>query len=306
MMAGLLDWNVAVYCANEAARLKGCLESVAAALAGRRALITVILNGSHDGSLEIARAAARAGAPIEIYQIAAADKSNAINQFYYTLRSPARAYAGVDGYVFIGSSSFRAMEERLGADAHAVAVTGVAVNGRTMKLAAEETITVGGRLNGQLHAFRPEFLDRMTARGIKLPVDLYRGDSLLGSMAAHNLDPLSEPWNNARIPGVRMATFEIPVLSPFKPKDLRRQFRRKVRQVRGRLENEAIKLIIYRAGYEALPDDANEMILTFLSTRSVPSELLANRAIQRLAIWQITRARRPDSSNLMPLKVPLI
>ena len=122
MTTELLDWDVAVYCVNEADRLRGCLDSLAVALAGRRAVITVILNGSRDRSLEIARAAARDGAPVRIFRIEVADKSNAINQFYYTLRAPARACAGVDGYAFIGPASFRAMEERLNTDPHALAV----------------------------------------------------------------------------------------------------------------------------------------------------------------------------------------
>ena len=54
-----LDWNVAVYCQNEEKRLQGCLERVIAALTGRRALITVILNGS-SGSQPRDRAARRA------------------------------------------------------------------------------------------------------------------------------------------------------------------------------------------------------------------------------------------------------
>ncbi|HTQ33604.1 MAG TPA: glycosyltransferase, partial [Stellaceae bacterium] len=153
-MTDELDWNVAIYCFNEEKRLKGCLDSVIAALTGRRALITVVLNGSQDRSLDIAREAALAGGPIEIFQIAAADKSNAINQFIYTLRSPASAYGAVDGYAYIAATSFRAMEERLEADSHAMAVTGVCTNGRTMKLAAERTLKIGGQLHGQLHAFR--------------------------------------------------------------------------------------------------------------------------------------------------------
>jgi hypothetical protein len=302
-MAELLDWNVAVYCVNEATRLRGCLDSIAAALAGRRAVITVILNGSRDRSLEVARAAANAGAPIEIFQIAMADKSNAINQFYYTLRLPARAYAGVDGYAFIGPDSFRAMEERLNADPHALAVTGVAANGRTMTRATKETLTVGGRLHGQFHALRPEFLDRMVAHGIKLPVGLYRGDGLLGSIAAHNLDPLTEPWDNARIPGVAMATYEIPVMSPFKLNDIRRQFRRKIRQMRGQIENEAIASIIYRAGYEALPNDADDMIQSYLATHDIRPSPLVNRVFQRLATWESAHAVKPEPSRLVPHRV---
>ena len=182
-MTDVLDWNVAVYCVNQGARLQGCLDSVTAALAGRRALITVILNGSCDTSLDVVRAAARSGQPIEAFQIAAADKSNAINQFNYALRSPARAYAGVDGYAYVGPASFEAMRHRLDADPHLMAIATVATTGRTMQRTAAAALRTGGQLTGQLHAMRPDFLDRMVARRVRLPVGLYRGDGLLNSMA---------------------------------------------------------------------------------------------------------------------------
>ena len=98
------------------------------------------------------------------------------------------------------------MEERLEVDPFAVAVTGICANGRTMNLATENTLMVGGQLHGQLHAFRCDFFDRMVARRIKLPIGTYWGDGLMGSMAAHNLDALSEPWENRRIAGVAAAT----------------------------------------------------------------------------------------------------
>ena len=292
-----LDWNIAVYCQNEEKRLQGCLERVVAALTGRRALITVILNGSRDRSLDIARAVAMAEAPIEIFQIGSGDKSNAINQFIYALRSPARLYGAVDGYAYIASASFRAMEERLEADPHAVAVTGICSNGRTMNLATQNTLTVGGQLHGQLHAFRSDFYDRMVARHIKLPVGTYWGDGLLGSMAAHDLDALSQPWENSRIAGVAAATYEIPMLSPFRFDDVRRQLRRKVRQMRGQIQNAAIsELSTVRAMrvYRTMP--------TKWSRASLPTMLRQrlDGQIGSSACWQSARLGvHPSGSRLV-------
>ncbi len=300
-----LDWNIAVYCQNEEKRLQGCLERVVAALAGRRALITVILNGSQDRSLDSARAVAMAGAPVEIFQIGSGDKSNAINQFIYALRSPARLYGAVDGYAYIASASFRAMEERLETDPHAVAATGICSNGRTMNLATQNTLTVGGQLHGQLHAFRSDFYDRMVARRIKLPVGTYWGDGLLGSMAAHDLDALSQPWENSRIAGVAAATYEIPMLSPFRFDDVRRQFRRKVRQMRGQIQNAAISELIYRAGYEGLPDDADEMVESFLANHAAPKIGWPDRIFRMLAIREIRRPPEREPASLLPHRVLL-
>jgi len=294
-----LDWNVAIYCANEAEQLREAIETVAAALRQYRALITVIVNGSRDGSLEVARTAVRDGWPVEVFQIKAGDKSNAINQFIHALRSPARAYGAVDGYVSVGPCSFSAMQARLQADPHILAVTGNAGTGRTMHLAAPETLLTGGRLHGQLHALRPDFLDRMAARSIRLPVGLYRGDGLLGSMAAHNLAPLTEQWDSARLPGVVEATFAFQSLSPLKARSLQRLFHRKVRQMRGVIENAAIKEVIYKKGYEGLPGSADDMLRQHVAAHGVPRVAAVDRVFQRLALRQLARAVQPDPADLL-------
>jgi hypothetical protein len=298
----IFDWNVAVYSANEAARLQACLRSVTAALGARRALITVIANGARDGSVEIATDFAK-HAGVQVFSIDYPDKSNAINQFINRLRVPARAYAAVDGYSVVGAETFIAIENRLRVDPHALAVTGVALKGRSMAGSSQEALRVGGRLHGQLHAIRGEFLDRMIARAIKLPVGLYRGDGLLGSMLAHNLEPLTEPWDNSRIPAVAQATFETPPITFFSGKEIRRQFNRRVRQMRGLIENEGIKKIIYRTGYQSLPDHADDIIRDYLAVNGAPVVPLANRLFLHLAIKESNESQRPAPEALLAKRV---
>lgn len=298
------EWNVAVFSHNEAARIGLCIASIAQAIGNRRALVTVVLNGTTDDSAAIAWQAARAHAlPIEIYNIPLADKANAIDQFFYKLRVPARMYFCVDGYVKIGPRSFEAMAAGLADRPAAVAATGIAINGRTMPISREEILELGGKLQGQLHALRPEFLDRMVAQGISLPIGLYRGDGLLGSMASHDLDAIGTQWDPSRVVGVAEATFEIPTLSPFVPRDLRRQFRRKIRQMRGHLENAAIKTVIYQRGFAALPAYADEMIATYLDQHGVLPTTLPDRFFMRLALRQHRAARRAAAADLAPQRV---
>lgn len=295
----MLDWHIAIYGANEAERLAVCIDSVMEALRGYNALVSVILNGTHDDSPNIVRKAAQRHRNIRMHRIAWPDKSNAINQFYHVIRQEARFYAGVDAYVRVGPRSFTALQSRLIDDAHALAASGVAISGRTMRNATQQTLSAGGQLHGQLHALTSGFLDGMAAQNIRLPVGLYRGDGLLASMAAHNLDAVGQPWDNSRIPGVADAQYEIPVLSPYRIRDIRRQLKRKIRQMRGRIETDAIKAIIYRDGYAALPDNADDMILNHLAHHSPPSCTRADRVFQMLAIRASAYARRPAAGDLL-------
>jgi hypothetical protein len=227
-------WQVAVFCHNERGRIASCLASVAASIGTRPGLITLLLNGSTDGS-EAAALAARAGLGVElqIFTIPHADKSNAINVFLHELRTNAGLYAFVDGSVTIGREAIAAAEARLAACPDALAASGVAGNGRTETRTNRAAVERGGILRGQFFALRPAFVERMVAAGIRLPVGLYRGDGLLGSMAAHDLDPPRKPWENGRVIGVAEGEFDIDALSPFRLRDLRRLFARKIRQIRG-------------------------------------------------------------------------
>ena len=303
----LWEWHISVVCQNEAARIAGCLASIREAVGSRRALVTLNLNGTTDKSGEIARRMALdCGLPLRIYRTPAADKANALNRFIYSLRVPARMYVFIDGYVRIGPAALEGLEDCLATHPFAMAATGVGINGRTMHLATKKTLEQGGVLHGQLHALRPEFLDRMVERKIRLPIGTYWGDGLMGSMAAHDLDAPEQPWDNGRIVGVREATYEIAVLSLFRPRDLQRHFRRKVRQMRGRLQQQALKAIIYRDGFAGLPADADDLVRDYLSAHRVPATSIPDRLFMALALRQIRSARKPDPADYVPHRVVLL
>ena len=301
------DWHISVVCQNEAARIGGCLSSIRQAIGSRRALVTLNLNGSTDQSDMIAqRTACECGLSLQLYRTQTADKSNALNQFIYTLREPARMYVFVDGYVRIGPGALEGLDDCLATHPYAMAATGVALNGRTMRLATQRTLQEGGVLHGQLHALRPEFLERMVKLGIQLPLGTYYGDGLMGALVNHNLDALGQQWDTRRIIGVGDATYEIAALSMFRPRDLRRQLRRKIRQMRGRLQNQAMKEIIYRHGFAGLLGNADALVRNHLLKHGVPAVSLMDRPFMALALRQIRGAREFDPAGLVPRRVSLL
>lgn len=259
----------------------------------------MIVNGSTDDSAAVALdAARRLAVPLVVWSIPHGDKANAINQFIYRLREPAASYIFLDAYVKIGPSAFTALEECFATRPAAMAATGVAINGRTMRDHMLPTLNEGGRLHGQLHALRPDFIGRFVARKLSIPIGLYYGDGLMGSMAMHDLDPVNIEWGQWRIASSPIATYEIPELSPFRGRDLRRQFHRKVRQMRGRLENLAIRSIVYDSGYEGLPEYADDMVNAYLSAHGPPRVAGLDRIFQSLAIRQMRAQPRPGAKDL--------
>ncbi len=301
----MISCQAAVFCQNEAGRIAACLRSIAANMRGD-GLITLIVNGSSDDSVTVARReAAELAVELRIFTIAHGDKSHAINCFFHnrTIREDAALYVCVDGYAVIAPGSLDALANRLDATPHALAASGVASNGRTARGMARRAVEIGGVLQGQFHALRPDFVRRIVEGGIRLPIGLYRGDGLLGAMAAHDLDPVHNAWDNSRIVGVAEATFEIDALSVFRWQDVRRQLRRKVRQMRGRVENAAIKRLVQSSGYQALPCFADDMLADFLSTGEMPAISLQDRPFMALALRQHRAARRPSETALQIARV---
>jgi glycosyltransferase involved in cell wall biosynthesis len=283
------DWQIGVFCHNERERIGLCINAIDTAVdyAGKSALITVIVNGSTDGSLSAAQAAgAAARATVRYHPSEIADKSSAINRFFYEYRVPADLYFCVDGNVIIDAKSLVALENSMTASPRANAATGYARNGRTEpKLNGARS----GQLRGPLLCFRASFLDRMVAAGISLPVGHYRGDGLLAHMATYDLDPVNNERNPDLALNVADAWFEIYSLSITRPSHLLRQFRRKLRQMRGLVENAAVRSIVHNQGYAALPKSSDHMLRDYLLTHPAPSVGLPDRPFMALALQNLRK-----------------
>lgn len=284
-------FSIAVFAANEGALIGSCIDSIDRACVGYSTHISVLLNGTSDLSEQLLRQISLKNADLTVYIFDVADKANVINNFFHDLRPEAKFYFCIDGYVRIGEGSLRAMDRAFADHSEAVIASAVPVTGRSAAVVHAETVK-GGVTNGQFYGLRQTFVARLVAAGIRLPLQHYRVDGLLGSMAAHDLDATGRPWNRARIIGAPGATFAIKPLSIFKMSDIKRQYIREIRQARGLMENEAIKSIIYKDGYAALPYNSNDMIETWLATnrpqaRSLREHYFLSKAKKNLRVPRI-------------------
>ncbi|HQT68293.1 MAG TPA: hypothetical protein PLC74_11910, partial [Acetobacteraceae bacterium] len=258
-----LDFDIAVYAVNEDRFLASCIKSIDAASEGFRAHINVILNGTTDDSISTLQHTTLSHAKMTVYYLGIADKANAINQYIYKLRNKAHFYISMDAYATIAPGSLSAFRDAFEMNSDAHIVSAVPLRGRSAETVTRMSLQ-GGVVNGQCYGMRGHFVDHVVAAGIRLPQYLYRVDGLLGSIAAHNTDPLRNPWDNRRIIASKDAKFSIVPLSIFSFRDILRQFKREIKQSRGFLENQAIKAIIYQSGYTALPENADRMVFNLL------------------------------------------
>ncbi len=290
-----------MFARNERPTLISCLKHIARAVDGRDAHVSVILNGSSDGSaLALKAAAPEIGVPFSVYEIDYADKSNAINQVVHHLRRTAEICFFVDAYAMITPDSLIDLAETLAANPRAMAAAAVPSAGRSADaMRAEMMINPG--IHGSLFALRGEFVARMAEQDFRIPVGLYRGDGLIGSALMHNLDALGTPWTKHHIAIAPKATWSFRPLSPWNSADRKRQWNRLLRQGRGELEDMAIKRLIYLGNYEALPEFASELVRDLLrNDRAEALRCLRRRPLGVMALREAFAAKDPAPGDLVP------
>jgi len=69
--------------------------------------------------------------------------------------------------------------------------------------------------------------------------------------------------------------------------------------MRGRIENAAIKSIIYTGGYEALPASSFEMARMYLAAHKLPPAPVSRRLFQLLAVRSVDRGGMPAPERLL-------
>jgi len=301
---GGVDWSIAVFARNEAAVLAPCVAGLAAACAGRDARVTLMLNGTTDGSEAALRPLAHgAGIALDVRQIAFGDKSNAWNQFVHAVRPTARTYFFVDAYAIPAPGALAALERRLAATPSANAAAAVPSSGRTAA-ATRAAMLERPALHGSLFALRGEFVARIAAAGLRLPVGLYRGDGLIGSFAVHDLVASEDTWMPDRIAVAPDATWTVEPLSMLRPRDAKRRLARLVRQARGVMEDRAISDLLYPGGFAKLPRYADRMVLDWIAADPATRRpALPRDPLGWLAVRGLQPPREPGAAALAAQRI---
>lgn len=291
MHARAAGWSAVLFGRNEARSIGRCIEALAVEARGQDLHVTVLLNGTTDDSAERAAQALRAHRLNgRIYAIEEGDKSNALNQFVHRLRPPAATYFFVDAYVAVAPGSLSRLDARLREAPLTLAAAAVPTEGRSAAALREEMLRDRG-LHGSLFALRGSFLDRLAAKGYRLPLGLYRGDGMMGTFVMHDLDALGGGWHSERIAVEPGATWQVPSVRSWRWENLVRHIRRMMQQGRGRLQNRAIRDVIYRHGFDALPLDADELALRFVSAAPANRPRLWRDPFAALALARMRRPR---------------
>jgi hypothetical protein len=266
------SWSVAILAAREsAATLSRAITAALAACHPHEAIVDVLVNGNPALAQETAALAARGAFPcssnmLRIWSTPAGDKAHAWNQYVHDIWPGGDIVFFVDGYAEVRPDAFAALSRRLAAAPDALGVTGVPSAGRSAAGQREYMLRHGG-FHGNMHALSGNALETLRKKGIRLPLGLYRTDSLIGAALLLQLAPESNKWDTSRIVVAGDATWDVQGLASLTLKNVLSQVKRRLRQAQGELENRAVRehLSVRRLPLEQLPGTAHELVNRWVS-----------------------------------------
>jgi glycosyltransferase involved in cell wall biosynthesis len=282
--------SIAVFAHNEERNILSCLESLHAAGCGGYP-IYVLINGSVDRTFELVERYAERYPHIVPVHIEHGDKANAWNIFTHLYANPLGVSIFMDGDVRAEPTAIRELVAALERHPDAHVASAVPASGRHRDQQLQEILRDHG-VQGNLYAVRGNFLARIRAAGVHMPVGFVREDGLIGALAAWDLDPQGRTWNRERIIPVVTSLFHFDPLNIVNWRDMRLYCRRRVRYSRGRFENMLIREVLKSQGPAKMPSTVQG-----LYARSAQACRLSWRGLDTLFDWLALRQIRPWQSE---------
>ena len=241
---------ITVLAHNEERRIATCLQSLPVGRAD--VAIHVVVNGSTDQTVAIARAIADTTDNITVHDFKEGGKSRSWNRFLFdTLAAFHPAHIFVDGDAEILPGSIDALAEALTTHPEINAVAGVPRNGRRHEEYRAAMIRDHG-LFGDLYGLQGAFLGEMKRRALRLPDDLIGDDGLIGAMAKTNLEPETD-WQDARVQVCEQAGFLSEPVSLWSPHTWAMQRKRMINYSVRHFQNRMVSEIMRAQGPAGLP-----------------------------------------------------
>lgn len=272
---------VGIFAHQEELRIGTCLASLP--LDRPDTSYHVLVNGSIDSTAAHARQAAGGRANVRVHDIATGGKSRTWNHFvHHLLDGSDQAVIFLDGDAEIAPGSIDALAQAV-EDDKANAVAGMPLNGR-MAGHYRQLLCRDGGLFGDLYALSGQFLNRIRARGLRLPNDLIGDDGLIAAWAHTDLQT-DAAWLRDRVVPCEAAGFLCEPVRLTSPASWRMQYRRMTNYSLRFFQNRIVSDIMGRVGPDGLPGELRDLYpswLPRLSPRPGPMGWFDRKALKRM------------------------
>lgn len=198
---------------------------------------------------------------VRVWSLPLGDKANAWNIYFHRIWSGEKLVFFIDGYVRLRFDSLQNLQRSLGANIFALAASGVPTIGRSATRLRRQMLIQGG-FHGNLCCVKGDVIAELCRRNIRIPLGLYRVDSFLGGILSFGLNPRHNLWDSARIVVDGEASWDVDAKQWWRWTDLKAKLSQVERQLRGKMENEAVKFFFTVLNFqpEQLPMNCRDLI----------------------------------------------
>ncbi|WP_291519698.1 hypothetical protein [Acidovorax sp.] len=257
---------LAIFIARES--IEVCIKTLTAAFKAtpNNSIIELLVNGNAALASSLSRYVnqlidVERSHEVRIWSLPLGDKANAWNIYFHQIWCNESLAFFIDGYVRLHTSSIRSLSAAVNSDLKALGGSGVPTMGRSSKNQRREMLAHGG-FHGNLCCIKGSVIAELKARSIKIPLGLYRVDSLVGAILSFDLDPSGSSWEPKRIVVVESSSWDIDAKSIFRLRDWKGKINQIERQLRGKVENAAVKYIFTKLKFqpEQLPEEMRVVV----------------------------------------------
>lgn len=242
---------------------------------------------------------------IKIWSISTGDKANAWNQYFHKIWSGEDLAFFLDGYVRLRSDSITLLRNAVESNQSALGGSGVPTTGHSAKHIAAMMIAEGG-FHGNFCCVRGTAIAEIRRQNFRIPLGLYRTDSLVGAALTFGLDPENREWDIRRIVVEPLATWSTPPENWWSYRGVTTLVKRRLRQARGILENAALKehMAIRRLPLNKIPKIATALVNEWMICCPTNAEaLIRKNPITRLILPTYTQVFEWTENDLIPEKI---
>ena len=272
---------VGIFAHQEERRIGACLASLPLDRADM--LYHVLVNGSTDTTAAKAREIAAGRPNVRVHDIAQGGKSRTWNHLIHNVLDGSQdAVILLDGDAEIAPGSIDALAQAVASDG-VNAAAGMPLNGR-MAAHYRHLLSTDGGLFGDLYALSGHFVNRIRARGLRLPNDLIGDDGLVAAWAHTDLQT-DAAWHHNRIVACEQAGFLCEPVRLTSPASWRMQYRRMTNYSLRFFQNRIVSDIMSGQGPDGLPLELRSLYATWLprlAPRSGPTGWFDRKALERM------------------------
>ena len=250
----------AIFAHNEERAIVRALESISPPDGDSGLHAYVLINGCTDQTERLAKEFAEKNHWVKPIVIEIGDKANAWNVFVHNVEQCYAMCVFLDGDVEIEPGALNALCAQLLRSPEANAAAAIPASGRNRNQMAEY-VTERRLILGNLYALRGEFVRRVQEAGVRIPIGYIGDDGIITSLVKWDLNPTGAFCDERVAPCVN-AKFRYRSLSPFRPRDLRLYWNRRIRYSLRHFQHEMLVPILTAGGVRAMPDSVASIYLT--------------------------------------------